>query len=84
MLDWIEEDEQTNSPAPASPAQACTGNCASGSVLQSEKYEDDDEKERNCEALWETILKTCALLTGEKRNRCEYAAYESFRQCMDS
>ena len=38
--------------------------------------------EKNCEALRQSILNTCASLSGAKRARCVAAANESYRQCM--
>lgn len=38
--------------------------------------------EKNCEALRQSILNTCASLSGSKRARCVAAANESYRQCM--
>ena len=38
--------------------------------------------EKNCEALRQSILNTCASLSGAKKARCVAAANESYRQCM--
>jgi RHS repeat-associated protein len=39
-------------------------------------------REKNCEALRQSILNTCASLSGRKKSRCVAAANESYRQCM--
>ena len=43
----------------------------------------DDDKEKNCQALKNSILATCASLTGRKKFDCFAAAQESYRQCME-
>jgi hypothetical protein len=42
----------------------------------------EEKKRRGCEALRQSILSTCASLTGRKQLACFAAAEESYRQCM--
>jgi hypothetical protein len=42
----------------------------------------EEKKRRGCEALRQSILNTCAGLTGRKQLACFAAAEESYRQCM--
>lgn len=42
----------------------------------------EEKKRRGCEALRDSILNTCAGLTGRKQLACFAAAEESYRQCM--
>lgn len=50
-------------------------------VLQSTP--NDANREKNCQALKNSILKTCASLTGRKKFDCFYAAQKSYEQCME-
>ena len=43
---------------------------------------DEEKKKRNCQALKDSILATCASLTGRKKFACFAAAQESYQQCM--
>lgn len=54
-------------------AQAIAG-CFSGS-------DEDEEEDDNCEALYQSTLRTCASLTGRKRFRCFEAARINRDQC---
>jgi len=40
-------------------------------------------KRKNCQALRDSILNTCASLSGEKRRACIAAAEISYQQCME-
>ena len=40
-------------------------------------------KEKNCEALKQSILDTCASLTGAKKFACFAAAQKSYEHCME-
>lgn len=42
----------------------------------------DEKKRKNCQALKNSILNTCAGLCGKKKFKCFAAADKSFRQCM--
>ena len=42
----------------------------------------EDKKKKNCQALKDSILATCASLTGRKKFDCFAAAQESYQQCM--
>ena len=42
----------------------------------------EDKKKKNCQALKDSILATCASLTGRKKFACFAAAQESYQQCM--
>lgn len=44
--------------------------------------ENSDDQEKNCQALKDSILSTCASLTGRKKFKCFEAANTSYRQCM--
>ncbi|SDQ37682.1 RHS repeat-associated core domain-containing protein [Pseudoxanthomonas sp. CF125] len=44
--------------------------------------ESSEEREKNCQALKDSILSTCASLTGRKKFKCFEAANKSYRQCM--
>ena len=43
--------------------------------------EDDEDEDENCEALYQSILQTCAGLTGRKKFRCFEAARIARDQC---
>jgi RHS repeat-associated protein len=42
----------------------------------------EEKKQRHCQALKDSILNTCAGLTGRQKFRCFEAANTSYRQCM--
>ena len=42
----------------------------------------EEKKKSNCQALKDSILATCASLTGRKKFACFAAAQESYQQCM--
>jgi uncharacterized protein RhaS with RHS repeats len=42
----------------------------------------EDKKKRNCQALKDSILATCASLSGRKKFACFAAAQDSYQQCM--
>ncbi|HHH43907.1 MAG TPA: RHS repeat-associated core domain-containing protein, partial [Gammaproteobacteria bacterium] len=44
---------------------------------------DEEKKRKNCQALKDSILATCAGLTGRKKFACFQAAQDSFDQCME-
>ena len=44
--------------------------------------DDEQDKEKICRALEDSILNTCARPTGRKKFKCFEAANKSFRQCM--
>lgn len=44
--------------------------------------DEEDEKQKNCQALKDSILNICAGLTGRKKFACFAAANETYRQCM--
>jgi hypothetical protein len=44
--------------------------------------EDIPPDRKDCEALKQSILNTCASLTGKKQFRCFAAANKAYRQCM--
>lgn len=43
---------------------------------------EDNNREKNCMALKQAILATCASLSGRKQMKCFQAAQESYNQCM--
>ena len=43
----------------------------------------EDEDDRGCEAVKQSVLNTCASLQGAARRRCLYAAEDAYQQCMD-
>lgn len=66
------------------PKWAAYGLALGGALLYDACTESDDEKKRrNCQALKDSILKTCYGLSGRKMFRCFEAANTSFQQCMD-
>lgn len=42
-----------------------------------------DRHKKNCEALYKSIMATCASLKGDKRRKCEIAARISYQQCLE-
>jgi uncharacterized protein RhaS with RHS repeats len=42
----------------------------------------EDKKKKNCQALKDSILATCASLSGRKKFACFQAAQDSYQQCM--
>jgi RHS repeat-associated protein len=48
----------------------------------SDSASDLEKRRKNCQALKNSILNTCAGLTGRKRFACFAAADKTFRQCM--
>jgi RHS repeat-associated protein len=44
--------------------------------------EDEEKKKKNCQAVKDSILNTCAGLTGKKQFKCWAAANTAYRQCM--
>jgi len=44
---------------------------------------DQEKKKKNCHALKDSILSTCAGLTGRKKFACFQAAQDAFDQCME-
>ena len=59
------------------------GAMAFGTVIWDMCTDDPEEaKEKRCRALKESILNTCAGLSGRKKFRCFEAANTSYRQCM--
>jgi len=47
-----------------------------------EVCENEEGKRKNCQALKDSILATCASLSGVKRARCVFAAEDAYDQCM--
>jgi len=45
--------------------------------------DEQEKKKKNCQALKDSILATCAGLTGRKKFACFQAAQDSFEQCME-
>jgi hypothetical protein len=43
---------------------------------------EEEKKRKNCQALKDSILNTCAGLTGRAQFKCFEAANTAFRQCM--
>lgn len=43
---------------------------------------EEEQQRKNCQSLKNSILKTCAGLTGRAKFRCFAAADKSYRQCM--
>ena len=48
-----------------------------------EKDDDSDDDDRGCEAIRQSILATCASLTGTERMKCIFSAEDAYNQCMN-
>ena len=46
--------------------------------------DDEDEKDKGCEAIRESMLSTCASLSGTARMKCIFAAKDAYNQCMNA
>lgn len=55
---------------------------AIGGLIDMCTESEEEKRQRHCQALKDSILNTCAGLTGRKKFKCFEAANTSYRQCM--